>query len=163
SILFFPPPPVNGATALGAFSLAVGTGTLAIGDQAMGGTITYDVAGGFITTAIANGTAIGSHAVASADNGTAVGMSAQATAQSSTALGQNARASGSGSIAIGANSVADQANTVSVGSAGAERRIVNVAAGTAPTDAVNVSQLIGVTTNVTALQTGLAATNLAVA
>ncbi|MFA9441931.1 beta strand repeat-containing protein, partial [Uliginosibacterium sp. sgz301328] len=52
---------------------------------------------------------------------------------------------GTNSAAIGANSVADRANTVSVGSAGNERQIVNVAAGTQDTDAVNVSQLKGVT------------------
>ncbi|MFP3556024.1 YadA-like family protein [Paraburkholderia sp. SIMBA_049] len=51
----------------------------------------------------------------------------------------------SGSVALGANSVADRANTVSVGSAGSRRQIVNLAAGTASTDAVNVSQLSGVT------------------
>ncbi|BDC41983.1 hypothetical protein PTKU15_52800 [Paraburkholderia terrae] len=51
----------------------------------------------------------------------------------------------SGSVALGANSVADRANTVSVGSAGSRRQIVNVAAGIQPTDAVNVSQLSGVT------------------
>jgi autotransporter adhesin len=44
-------------------------------------------------------------------------------------------------VALGAGSVANQADTVSVGSAGDERRIVNVAPGTAPTDAVNLSQL----------------------
>ncbi|MGC3965468.1 MAG: YadA-like family protein [Rhodocyclaceae bacterium] len=52
---------------------------------------------------------------------------------------------GTNSAAIGANSVADRANTVSVGSVGNERQIVNVAAGTQDTDAVNVSQLKGVT------------------
>ncbi|BCF99461.1 membrane protein [Paraburkholderia sp. PGU19] len=51
----------------------------------------------------------------------------------------------SGSVALGANSVADRANTVSVGSAGSRRQIVNVAAGIQTTDAVNVSQLSGVT------------------
>ena len=39
------------------------------------------------------------------------------------------------------NSVADRANTISVGSASQQRQIVNVAPGTAPTDAVNLSQL----------------------
>ncbi|WP_227246135.1 beta strand repeat-containing protein [Paraburkholderia caribensis] len=51
----------------------------------------------------------------------------------------------SGAVALGANSVADRANTVSVGSAGAQRQIVNVAAGVQPTDAVNVTQLSGIT------------------
>ena len=44
---------------------------------------------------------------------------------------------------------------VSVGSAGAERRITNVAAGSAPTDAVNVSQLQGMGSVINAKIDGL--------
>ncbi|MCE4544474.1 MULTISPECIES: YadA family autotransporter adhesin [unclassified Caballeronia] len=57
------------------------------------------------------------------------------------AIGGNAVASADNAVALGSNSVADRANTVSVGAAGTERQITNVAAGSAPTDAVNVSQL----------------------
>ncbi|WP_240057217.1 YadA-like family protein [Paraburkholderia azotifigens] len=70
---------------------------------------------------------------------------ASATGTDSVAAGPNAIATASGAVALGANSVADRANTVSVGSSGAQRQIVNVAAGTNQTDAVNVSQLAGVT------------------
>ena len=55
------------------------------------------------------------------------------------------QAAATNSVAIGTGSVASAANTVSVGSAGSERRVTNVAAGIAPTDAVNVSQLGGIT------------------
>ncbi|WP_051453750.1 YadA-like family protein [Paraburkholderia caribensis] len=68
------------------------------------------------------------------------------TGLNSVAAGPAATASASNSVALGANSVADRANTVSVGSSTAQRQIVNLAAGTANTDAVNVSQLKGVTT-----------------
>jgi trimeric autotransporter adhesin len=54
-------------------------------------------------------------------------------------------ASANNAVALGANSVADRANTVSVGSATAQRQIVNVGAGQQAADAVNVSQLSGVT------------------
>nr|WP_264164673.1 YadA-like family protein [Burkholderia cenocepacia] len=46
---------------------------------------------------------------------------------------------------MGTNSVADADNTVSVGSTAVQRRITNLGAGTGATDAVNVSQLTGVT------------------
>ncbi|MEM5288665.1 YadA-like family protein [Paraburkholderia sabiae] len=70
---------------------------------------------------------------------------ASATGTDSVAAGPNAVATASGAVALGANSVADRANTVSVGSSTAQRQIVNVGAGTNQTDAVNVSQLSGVT------------------
>ncbi|HUB88191.1 MAG TPA: YadA-like family protein [Dyella sp.] len=84
-----------------------------------------------------------------ADNSIAMGTSATVgvSATNAMALGSNANvvASAYGSIALGAGSIADRANALSVGYAGAERQIVNVAAGTQLTDAVNVSQLKGVT------------------
>jgi autotransporter adhesin len=68
-----------------------------------------------------------------------------ARASESVAIGGAANASASNAVALGSNSVADRANTVSVGSSTAQRQIANMAAGTAATDAVNVSQLSGVT------------------
>ncbi len=79
--------------------------------------------------------------VASGTKSTAGGNGAVASGAGSTAVGNGAQATADNSVAIGAGSVADRANSVSVGAAGAERQITNVAAGTAPTDAVNVSQL----------------------
>ena len=83
------------------------------------------------------------------DNSIAMGTSATVDRNTANAmaLGSNAHvvASAYGSVALGSSSVADRANVLSIGSAGAERQIINVAAGTQLTDAVNVSQLKGVT------------------
>lgn len=106
--------------------------------------------------------AIGPKSVASGENAVAMGNGATASAKDSMALGTNANASAENSVALGANSIADGSTLkeaafnpggtaaglkpvgeVSVGSSGAERRITNLAAGSAPTDAVNVSQLQG--------------------
>ncbi|WP_321907869.1 YadA-like family protein [Paraburkholderia sp. J11-2] len=95
----------------------------------------------------------------------AVGSNAYTTGTAGTAVGVQAYTSASDAVALGSGSVANQANTVSVGSDGTgsyvaydssnnaytiqnaqnTRRIVNMAAGEADTDAVNVSQLKGVT------------------
>ncbi|GJH06266.1 YadA-like family protein [Paraburkholderia terrae] len=84
--------------------------------------------------------------LASADDAVAIGGNAQASASASIALGANAHATAANAVALGSGSIADRVNTISVGASGAERQVVNVAAGTASTDAVNVSQLKGVTT-----------------
>ncbi|MDN6860104.1 YadA-like family protein [Pseudomonas sp. CAN2814] len=83
----------------------------------------------------------GAGAEASGNNSAAIGTRARARGSNATALGNGSSAQADNSVALGANSVADRANSVSVGSAGNERQITNLAAGTAPTDAVNVSQL----------------------
>ncbi|PJI47315.1 MAG: autotransporter adhesin [Pseudomonas sp.] len=101
-------------------------------------------------------------AYAKGQGSTAVGYQAQATGDSALALGRNATATADNSVALGANSTttADLSHPafapngarvagvasgeVSVGAAGAERRVTNVAAGADETDAVNVSQLKGV-------------------
>jgi autotransporter adhesin len=83
----------------------------------------------------------GAGAKASGKNSSAVGTNAIAAGNNSTATGNGANAKADNSVALGANSVADRANSVSVGAAGSERQITNVAGGTAPTDAVNLSQL----------------------
>ncbi|KJZ40389.1 hypothetical protein VC33_03725 [Pseudomonas fluorescens] len=83
----------------------------------------------------------GAGAKASGKNSSAVGTNAIAAGNNSTAIGNGSTAKADNSVALGANSVADRANSVSVGAAGNERQITHVAAGTAPTDAVNLSQL----------------------
>jgi autotransporter adhesin len=72
-----------------------------------------------------------------------LGQGAWAYGANSVAIGTNAQAHGNGSVALGANSIATEDNTVSVGAPGMERRITNVAPGVNSTDAVNVSQLLG--------------------
>jgi S-ribosylhomocysteine lyase LuxS involved in autoinducer biosynthesis len=86
-------------------------------------------------------TVIGANASAAADNAVAVGANAAATGVNSTAIGTGSQAANTNSVALGQGSVTDRDNSVSVGSAGNERQITNVAAGTAPTDAVNLSQM----------------------
>jgi hypothetical protein len=127
----------DGATAgIGANAIAIGTGAVSTGSVAIGA----GSSAGFGNTAIGDG------AQASAAAGSsAFGNGAVASATNSTAIGTGAVASGANSVAIGNGSVASAANTVSVGSVGGERRITNVAAGINPTDAVNVSQLAGIT------------------
>ena len=83
----------------------------------------------------------GAGAKASGKNSSAVGTKAIAAGNNSTAMGNGSNTKADNSVALGTNSVADRANSVSVGAAGSERQITNVAAGTAPTDAVNLSQL----------------------
>ncbi|SFQ03906.1 YadA-like family protein [Ralstonia sp. NFACC01] len=94
------------------------------------------------TTPGPNSSAGGTGSVASGSNSTALGNSSQATGNNTTAVGTGAVATGSGSTAIGAGSNdGGRTDVVSVGSSTLSRQVINVAAGTAPTDAVNVSQL----------------------
>lgn len=118
----------DGAIAIGATSQATGVNAIAIG-----------------TNAVATGSvAVGVNSSAS-NGGAAFGDNSVATGANSAALGPGARALAPNSVAIGSGSVSNVANTVSVGSPGNERRITNVAPGVNPTDAVNVSQLNGLT------------------
>lgn len=119
----------KGAVAVGQNASANGTGALAMGSSA--------------SAKYAGSVAIGQGAQANADPTTAVGNNAIANADNSTALGANSTANGKNSVALGQGSEANRANSVSVGNAatGLTRQITNVAPGTAPTDAVNLSQL----------------------
>ncbi|KVP52455.1 hypothetical protein WJ90_09365 [Burkholderia ubonensis] len=76
-----------------------------------------------------------------------MGANAVASGSNSVAVGSGAMAIAPNSVALGASSIATDANTVSVGSPGNERRIMNVAPGMNPTDAVNMSQLSAVQSN----------------
>ncbi|NLP61454.1 YadA-like family protein [Paraburkholderia sacchari] len=95
----------------------------------------------------------------------AIGSNTEADGGGSTAVGIQSLATANDSVALGSGSVANVANTVSMGSDGTAtravvnpdgttsyvksqantRRVVNMAAGQSDTDAVNVSQLKGVT------------------
>ncbi|WP_244132718.1 YadA-like family protein [Burkholderia sp. BCC0397] len=117
------------AQANGDYALAIGNnGAQAIGDSSIAVGNAANVRAG-ATNAIAIGT----------------GANIARSVEGAMALGANATAGAANSIALGADSFANRANALSVGRAGAERQIVNVAAGTQATDAVNVSQLTGVT------------------
>ncbi len=90
-------------------------------------------------------TALGDSVTTGADS-IAIGGNAASEGKWSLAVGTNSKASGDNSVALGNSSLADRANSVSVGNSGTQRQITNLAKGTADTDAVNVSQLEGVTT-----------------
>ncbi|HEX7752796.1 MAG TPA: YadA-like family protein, partial [Novosphingobium sp.] len=145
--------------AVGQESVAVGPTTVVNGDNGIG------IGNGAIVDQTApGGTAIGQAAHVSQADGIALGTSATANGIQSIAIGAGANASFSGSVALGAGATTSvgsragytgyglaapqtSAGEVSVGSAGAERQITNLAAGSAPTDAVNVSQLNQVAQN----------------
>ncbi|WP_080403316.1 YadA-like family protein [Burkholderia ubonensis] len=96
---------------------------------------------------------------ASGDDSIAIGTGTRATATGAMALGATASATANDGVALGSQSIANRASgqggstlsAVSVGSGGdgtatATRQIISVARGTQDTDAVNLSQLKGVTT-----------------
>ena len=124
-----------GATAIGDNASASSTGSVAVGQ---GASITPSKGADNI-----GAVAIGYGAKANSDPGTAVGAESNAAGANSAAYGAGAVANGNNSVALGSGSVANRANSVSVGNAhtGLDRQITNVAPGTAPTDAVNLSQL----------------------
>ncbi|VWB98950.1 YadA-like family protein [Burkholderia lata] len=166
----------DGAVALGDPNTANGTGAVALGanNVAAGDAGGNSAAAGAVAIGSGNqavgqgAVALGNASSAAAAGALALGDTAQSTAQNAIAIGSNAKASHAGSVALGANAVADGSTLgnagynpgsgtiagtspvgeVSVGSAGAERRMTNVAAGSGDTDAVNVSQLRSLGTNV---------------
>ncbi|WP_425117616.1 YadA-like family protein [Burkholderia anthina] len=136
---------INGSQ-LYATNQQVTANTAAIDNMANGGGIKYFHANSTAPDSQATGTdsvAIGGNAQATTANSVALGANSVANAN----LGLAAYNPGTGTLA-GATAVGE----VSVGSAGAERRITNVAAGAAPTDAVNVSQLRAVSSQVSQVQ-----------
>jgi autotransporter adhesin len=120
-------------------TLACGTGATTDGSA---GTLAVGINS---SASFAGSVAIGRGAVANADPTVAIGDNSQALATNSVAVGANsvATTAATNSVALGQGSQATRANTVSVGNeaTGLTRQIAGVAAGTAPTDAVNVTQL----------------------
>ncbi|BCH35348.1 collagen-binding protein [Mesorhizobium sp. L-8-10] len=147
--------------AVGAESVAVGPTTVVNADNGIG------IGNGAIVDQVApGGTAIGQGAHVMLADGVAIGTESKAAGIQSVALGAGAESNHINSVAIGASSmttVGAQASytafgltaaqssfgEVSFGSAGSERKLTNVAAGSADTDAVNVSQLRGLGTQIT--------------
>ena len=139
------------------------------------GTVKGNMAGAFgykNTINADNAYAVGSNSTVSADGAMVLGNNASVTAKNGMALGSNTKAANENAVALGAGSETaaavatssatingvthnfagvNPASTVSVGKAGAERTITNVAAGrisATSTDAINGSQLYGVTSEV---------------
>nr|WP_255581998.1 YadA-like family protein [Cupriavidus sp. AU9028] len=145
--------------AVGQEAIAVGPTTIVNGDNGIG------IGNGALVEMTApGGTAIGQNALVSQADAVALGTNAQSQGIQSLALGAGSQAVFANSVALGAGSVTtvgaragytaygvgggqNSVGEVSVGNVGAERQITNVAAGSAPTDAVNVSQLNQVAQN----------------
>ena len=110
-------PTGEGGTAVGSFSKALGTNSVALGRA--------------------------SWVVEGATEGFALGSSSHVQAAGGIALGARSvvHANATNSVALGYNSYADAADTISIGRSGYERRIVNLARGRGSNDAVNVAQL----------------------
>jgi autotransporter adhesin len=130
----------GGAKAVGAASIALGNNAQNVAASSNSIAIGGDSKSSDKSVTIGNGADTSTQAWS-----TAIGTNAKSTGQYGVALGGGAVASGSQSVALGANSVSDRANAVSMGSSSLQRQIIQVAKGTADTDAVNVSQLKGVT------------------
>ncbi|MEO7814965.1 MAG: hypothetical protein ABIR87_05925 [Sphingomicrobium sp.] len=153
----------SGGLAIGSLANASATGGSSVGLVVPGVNLAAAMAIGYASQAFgADTTVVGNYAlignigdsVTVYNGATAIGAASRVGAANATTIGARATATAANSVAIGYGSVANQANTVSVGTAGGERKIVNLAAGTAPTDAVNVSQLNAATSSFNA---GLAA------
>ncbi|MDR0184693.1 ESPR-type extended signal peptide-containing protein [Lysobacter arvi] len=136
------------SVAIGGGAKAVGAASIALGNNAQNVTgANNSVAIGGDSKSSDKSVTIGNGADTSTQAwSTAVGTNAKSTGQYGVALGAGTTASSANSVALGTNSIADRANAVSVGTSTAQRQIMNLAKGTADTDAVNVSQLKGVTT-----------------
>ncbi|MBN3796171.1 ESPR-type extended signal peptide-containing protein [Burkholderia sp. Ac-20392] len=139
----------NGAIAIGQNARATANNGSAFGYQAVASGDNATAFGTNSSVTATNAVGLGNNATAAANNSVSLGSRAKvaAGANNSMALGQGAtvNAAATNSVALGAGSGVSRANTVSVGATGSERQIANMAAGTASTDAVNVSQLQGVT------------------
>ncbi|WP_081065563.1 YadA-like family protein [Burkholderia territorii] len=147
------------ATSRGVDANAIGTSANASGARS--------IAFGSAATAVTIGTANGAdtlqnttdNTAASGDDSIAIGTGTRATATGAMALGAAASSTVNDGVALGSQSIANRAagqggsslSAISVGSGGdgaatATRQIISVARGTQDTDAVNLSQLKGVTT-----------------
>ena len=133
------------------FGSATGESALAI-EGVVSGTDSIGIGTGSNSVTGSFSVAIGGGANTTGDSSVAVGVTAVASGFGSVAIGVGATATGNGSVAIGNVSTADDNFVVSVGTPsdaaypnGLFRRIVNLAAGYNANDAVNFSQLSGVT------------------
>ncbi|WP_081070863.1 YadA-like family protein [Burkholderia territorii] len=148
------------ATSRGVDANAIGTSADASGARsiAFGSAATYVIFGtsGDNADTLQNTT---DNTAASGDDSIAIGTSTRTTATGSMAIGAKASATVDDGVALGSHSIANRAagqggsslSAISVGSGGdgaatATRQIISVARGTQDTDAVNLSQLKGVTT-----------------
>ena len=160
--------------AVGIESIAVGPQAVVNGDRGLGigdrAVVDQGAPGGIALgqqarTTSADGIAMGTQALADAAQGVALGAGSQVVAGGGVALGARsvakAVAGAAGYVPLGANGAAVDATrstlaALSVGDAdtGMYRQINGVAAGTVDSDAVNVSQLKALASNVSGLEAG---------
>ncbi len=160
--------------AVGIESIAVGPQAVVNGDRGLGigdrAVVDQGAPGGIALgqqarTTSADGIAMGTQALADAAQGVALGAGSQVVAGGGVALGARsvakAVAGAAGYVPLGANGAAVNATrstlaALSVGDAdtGMYRQINGVAAGTVDSDAVNVSQLKALASNVSGLEAG---------
>lgn len=132
------------------------TNSVVIGNKASTAKDNATVVGANAFNGGANGVVVGRNASSTGNNSIVLGTDASGTGNDVVALGSKASVTGNGSVAIGYGSVANsnnsvalgrgsttngRDNTVSVGYDGNDRAITHVAAGVQANDAVNVSQL----------------------
>jgi hypothetical protein len=138
----------SGSQATGSSSISIGTGNIVSGNNsgAIGDPSTITGTGSY---------SLGNDNTIDADNAFAIGnnISIAAGLDGAVGIGNNttvAESTVASFVPTGATVVgtAVGSNVVSIGDAGSERRLTNVAAGGADTDAVNVSQLEGLSTTV---------------
>lgn len=103
-----------GATVIGAYAIASGPGSVAIGDQATIGVM--DFATGYSPIAsVGGGTAVGSHAFVGGNGGTSIGFAAQVNAPLTTAVGSFAVADANAAVALGVFTDATGAGAIAIG------------------------------------------------
>ncbi|WP_413190970.1 ESPR-type extended signal peptide-containing protein [Psychrobacter sp. AT9] len=138
----------SGSQATGSSTISIGTGNIVSGNNsgAIGDPSTITGTGSY---------SLGNDNTIDADNAFAIGnnISIAAGLDGAVGIGNNttvAESTVASFVPTGATVVgtAVGSNVVSIGDAGSERRLTNVAAGGADTDAVNVSQLEGLSTTV---------------
>ena len=145
-----PPVKASNAVAVGDRSRSGASGSVAMGSMAT--VVDYDIGG----IAIGNKAMVyAGNATQAAAGGIALGDQARVTHANSVAIGANAHSVETTGLGYGAPTGAYLASSsVSFGTTDAQRRLSNVAAGRLDTDAVNVSQLKVLHTNLEAIVGG---------
>ena len=148
--------------ALGNASQASGYSSLAIGELSETGAENAIALGKLSNASKINSIALGSNSTTSGEGSVALGENSFAGGINSLALGSQSNANGDNAVALGVGSVAAQDNTVSVGNSTTQRKITNMAAGqirNGSTEAINGSQLYGLSDSVAARLGGGAGVN----
>ena len=109
-------PESGGATAIGAYSIANGEGSVAIGDQATVGNIDFSLASYLPIEAVRGGTAVGSASSVTGNLGTAIGFVSQSNGFGSTAVGAGSNADANSATAVGLAAQALGDGSTSLGS-----------------------------------------------